>query len=211
MNYQRIYNALCKRGRDRILVEYTEKHHVLPRCLGGSDSNDNLTKLTAKEHYLAHYLLTKMYPGDYKLLHAFACMARVSPQQQRTYMSIHYEKMTAARSEAMKINNPAKGGAWNSGTLGHGQKLRKSAITDWEKELHSLRMKKNNPNASGDLNKKTTYVNSVDGTEKFEFKSLTEAENFIRDHTGKIINHTSVWNNMKKDKPYKGYTWTYTI
>ena len=212
MNYQRIYDALCKRGRERMLKEYTEKHHILPRCLGGSDSKENLTNLTAREHYLAHYLLTKIYPSDYKLLHAFGSMARVSPQQQRTYMSRHYEKMTSARSLAMKINNPAKGGAWNSGTAGQGHKsLRKTDITDWEKKAQSERMKKNNPNASGDQNKKTIYVNSIDGTERFEFKSLTEAEQFIRDQTGKIINHSSVWNNMKKGRPYKGYLWSYTI
>jgi|AntAceMinimDraft_13_1070369.scaffolds.fasta_scaffold37044_3 hypothetical protein len=212
MNYQRIYDALCKRGRERVLKEYTEKHHILPRCLGGSDSNDNLTKLTAREHYLAHYLLTKMCPRDYKLLHAFASMSRVSPNHQRTHMSRHYEKMTAARSLAMKINNPANGVAWNSGTAGQGHKsLRKTDITDWEKKAASERMKKNNPNASGDQNKKTTYVYSVDGTESFEFNSLTEAEKFISNHTGKLINHTSVWNNMKKNRSYKGYIWTYTI
>jgi hypothetical protein len=112
----------------------------------------------------------------------------------------------------MKINNPAKGGAWNSGTAGQGHKsLRKTDITDWEKKAQSERMKKNNPNASGDQNKKTIYVNSIDGTERFEFKSLTEAEQFIRDQTGKIINHSSVWNNMKKGRPYKGYLWSYTI
>jgi hypothetical protein len=212
MNYQRIYDALCKQGRERVLKEYTEKHHILPRCLGGSDSNDNLTKLTAREHYLAHYLLTKMYPRDYKLLHAFGSMSRVGPKQQRTYMSRHYEKMTAARSLAMKINNPAKGGAWNSGTAGQGHKsLRKTDIANWEKKAASERMKKNNPNAGGEFFKKTTYVNSVDGTERFEFKSLKEAEAFITAHTGKIINHASVWRNMKKDRPYKGYIWSYTF
>jgi hypothetical protein len=212
MNYQKIYDALCNRGRERVLSEYTEKHHILPRCLGGSDSKSNLTKLTAREHYLAHYLLTKMYPRDYKLLHAFGSMARVSPHNQRTYMSRHYEKMTSARSLAMKINNPNKGGAWNSGTAGQGHKsLRKTAITDWEKKAHAERMKKNNPNAGGDVNKKSTYVTSIDSTEKFEFKSLKEAEDFMTDHTGKVINHASVWRNMKIDRPYKGYIWSYTF
>lgn len=39
---------------------YTEKHHVLPKSIGGSNSVANLIKLTANEHRLLHLLLPKM-------------------------------------------------------------------------------------------------------------------------------------------------------
>ena len=42
--------------------KYYEKHHIKPRSLGGNDSEDNLVLLTAREHYLAHYLLWKFNP-----------------------------------------------------------------------------------------------------------------------------------------------------
>lgn len=42
--------------------KYYEKHHIKPRSLGGDDSEDNLVLLTAREHYLAHYLLWKFNP-----------------------------------------------------------------------------------------------------------------------------------------------------
>ena len=45
---------------------YTELHHILPKCLGGNDSEDNLVKLTLREHYIAHLLLSKMYEGGAK-------------------------------------------------------------------------------------------------------------------------------------------------
>ena len=44
---------------------YTEKHHIIPRCLGGDSSTNNLVRLTAREHFICHLLLTKMHskPG----------------------------------------------------------------------------------------------------------------------------------------------------
>ena len=41
-------------------LQYWEKHHIIPRCIGGSDKKENLVWLTAREHYIAHWLLTKI-------------------------------------------------------------------------------------------------------------------------------------------------------
>lgn len=39
---------------------YTEKHHIIPRCLGGTDDLDNIIKLSARQHFICHLLLIKM-------------------------------------------------------------------------------------------------------------------------------------------------------
>lgn len=39
---------------------YTEKHHIIPKCLNGSNDKDNIANLTAREHFICHLLLTKM-------------------------------------------------------------------------------------------------------------------------------------------------------
>jgi CRISPR/Cas system Type II protein with McrA/HNH and RuvC-like nuclease domain len=72
MNYQAIYNTLILKARSRELQDeiYYEVHHILPRCLGGDDSSENLVKLTAEEHYVAHQLLVKIHPGNYQILYA---------------------------------------------------------------------------------------------------------------------------------------------
>ena len=70
MNYQAIYDRLISRAKSRQLTGYTETHHVVPRCLNGEDSIDNLVKLTPEEHYLAHQLLLKIHPNSYKLAYA---------------------------------------------------------------------------------------------------------------------------------------------
>ena len=54
---------------------YIERHHILPRCLGGTDAKENLVNLYPEEHYLAHLLLCKIYPGNQKLLYAAMNMA----------------------------------------------------------------------------------------------------------------------------------------
>jgi hypothetical protein len=76
MNHLKTYLCLIEkaRGRARIPGVYQELHHVIPRCLGGSDDPSNLVLLTAKEHFLAHALLCFIHPGDGKVLSAFHLM-----------------------------------------------------------------------------------------------------------------------------------------
>lgn len=70
-DYKRRYKALINKAKKRELKEFHEKHHIVPKCRGGSDDPDNIVKLTSKEHYWAHYLLAKMHPDDPKLQYAF--------------------------------------------------------------------------------------------------------------------------------------------
>jgi len=74
MNYKKIYDSLIERGKCRILSCYKERHHILPRCLGGTDDESNLVDLTPEEHYVAHQLLVKIYPNNIKLVRAVSMM-----------------------------------------------------------------------------------------------------------------------------------------
>jgi hypothetical protein len=75
MDYAAHYNALIERARDRELQEYAERHHVVPRCLGGKDDPDNIVRLTPEEHYVAHQLLIKLHPESRGLVFAASQMA----------------------------------------------------------------------------------------------------------------------------------------
>ena len=74
MNYNNIYVKLITRAQQRQSTNpisgYSEKHHILPRCKGGTNDPSNIVALTPEEHYLAHLLLVKMYPGDISILWA---------------------------------------------------------------------------------------------------------------------------------------------
>jgi len=73
--YTRWYYQLINRAQTRELSRdiYTEKHHIIPRCLGGDNSLENLARLTAREHFIAHWLLTKMTNGESQKKLAYAC------------------------------------------------------------------------------------------------------------------------------------------
>ena len=82
MNYQKIYDNLVSRARIRILYELYETHHIIPKCLGGTNNSENLVKLTPEEHYLAHQLLAKLYPENYKLTYAAIMMCSNRPSNK---------------------------------------------------------------------------------------------------------------------------------
>lgn len=64
MKYHRWYDQLIDRARSREIPScYTEVHHIVPRSLGGSDAPENLVRLTYREHFIAHWLLTKLQRG----------------------------------------------------------------------------------------------------------------------------------------------------
>jgi hypothetical protein len=65
--YYNWYIKLIDNAKQRDKIdEYFETHHIVPRCMNGSDDVSNLVKLTAREHFIAHLLLTKFTAGEYK-------------------------------------------------------------------------------------------------------------------------------------------------
>lgn len=69
------YEQLIAKAMQREYPEdqYGETHHIIPKSFGGSNDTDNLVRLTAREHYIAHLLLWKMrFPGNYGSKMSFA-------------------------------------------------------------------------------------------------------------------------------------------
>lgn len=83
MDYNKIYTALINKAKNRVINEYTELHHIIPRCLEGTNRSDNLVYLTPEEHYVAHLLLLKIYPNNKKLIYAAHMMTIGLPQHRR--------------------------------------------------------------------------------------------------------------------------------
>lgn len=88
---------------------YVEKHHILPRCLGGLDNKENLVNLYPEEHYLAHLLLCKIYPGNQKLLYAAMNMTTGSMINNGKRNNKAYGWLRRQYAESMSgDNNPAR-------------------------------------------------------------------------------------------------------
>lgn len=114
MNYQKIYDDICKRGQVRILPKevYTEKHHIIPKCLGGNNSKDNLTVLTAREHFICHLILTRIHPKNRKVWYAVWRMCVPGRDYQKRYVpsSRIYEEIRNKCSALMSgESNPMYG------------------------------------------------------------------------------------------------------
>lgn len=103
MNYRKNYDTLILKAKNRINGNgYFERHHILPKSLGGIDTDSNLVYLTAREHYLAHWLLFKIAktPNDRKKMGlAFGMMRRQKAGQAR----ICNTKMTSRKFESARM------------------------------------------------------------------------------------------------------------
>lgn len=77
MNYHKLYDKLIAYARSEEYPkhEYLERHHIIPRCMGGSDDESNLVDLSVRHHFYAHRLLCRMYPKWVKLAIAIQFMS----------------------------------------------------------------------------------------------------------------------------------------
>jgi len=117
MNYKRIYDQIIFNAQNRVLESYTETHHIIPKCMGGSNDKENLADLTAKEHFICHRLLTKIYPNNKKLIYAYwgMCNQRSNNHQRyipssRAYSEARelYSKVISATRTGSKMSDETK-------------------------------------------------------------------------------------------------------
>jgi hypothetical protein len=107
--YTRWYFNIINAANTRTLQSaiYTERHHIIPKSLGGDNSKDNLVRLTAREHFICHLLLIKMTNAGHRvsMIYALHGMRRSSKKQNR-YVSKNtsrvYEMVRKDISDIMK-------------------------------------------------------------------------------------------------------------
>jgi len=130
--YSRWYTKIINNAKNRTINGYIEKHHIMPRSLGGSNDKTNIVKLTAREHFICHLLLTKMVIGYQKELMQFAVgkFIQTAPTQQRAFTSWEYKKIRETISQVRtgrkhseetrkKMSDARKGKTpWNKGIIG---------------------------------------------------------------------------------------------
>jgi NUMOD3 motif len=87
-----------EKAKSRTLTDYTERHHILPKCLGGSNKKENLVDLTAREHFIAHLLLAKLHPEKHGLVVAAYLMSKRKRVNSRTYSALKGEFSKSIRA-----------------------------------------------------------------------------------------------------------------
>lgn len=141
MNYQWHYDRLIERGLKTRTEEYRERHHIIPKCLGGNNKKENLVYLTAEEHYVAHQLLVKLYPGNEKLTFAAMNMCRSNGKHIRNNKL--YGWVRKAFSESRKGHEVSEETRKKIGDANRGRKLssepwnkgKKGLQTAWNKGI----------------------------------------------------------------------------
>jgi hypothetical protein len=105
MNYQKIYTQIIQRAKYRHIEGYKEIHHIIPKCLGGSNDKENLVNLTAREHFICHMILCEVYPNNKKLKYALFLMAiGKNRKNKEAYLptSRVYERLKTEHSNMLK-------------------------------------------------------------------------------------------------------------
>jgi hypothetical protein len=102
--YAKAYKSLVDKARDRETEGYVERHHVIPKSLGGPNTKDNLVKLTPREHFVAHLLLHKaveQVPHQKKMASALNRMLSNKSGERYTPSSKLYAVARKAHADAM--------------------------------------------------------------------------------------------------------------
>lgn len=104
MNYQKIYDSIIVNAKSLSRNKKTgfyEKHHIIPKCLGGSNEETNLVLLTPREHFICHFLLWRITPIR-KLRDPILFFTKDGVNNSRLY-----DVARKAHIHEMKINNPS--------------------------------------------------------------------------------------------------------
>ena len=147
MDYQNHYDLLIKKHGYQIKPDdgYYERHHIIPRCLGGGDESDNLVYLTAKAHYVAHLLLCGVYEWkNNKINYALWLMSNISKRSKNKIRSRMYGKIRLIFAEQHRKNmtgenNPVYGKKYKGKE--HGCWGREMSLETREKISNSLKGK----------------------------------------------------------------------
>jgi hypothetical protein len=106
--YKKIYFDLIeKRKQEPYTGEYAEKHHILPKSLGGSNDSSNLVCLSLREHFIAHRLLSKITNGSDNIKMMWA-LHRMIFSKKYSINSKTYEFLRANHILFLKENHHSK-------------------------------------------------------------------------------------------------------
>jgi hypothetical protein len=126
MNHIQLLSALSKQSKYLkwyiLLVSkqystdvYTEKHHILPKSLGGDNSKSNIIRIPGRVHFILHKLLVRMVLNTKhkkNMCHALNMLAKANNKHQHRHQitSHEYELIRSRLSETMMgENNPMFG------------------------------------------------------------------------------------------------------
>ena len=123
LHYLNRYNKFIGVLKAQTINGYYELHHIIPKSSGGSNDKSNLVALTARQHYIAHWMLWKAYGEN--MTRAFFMMSSVGRYERVS--SKTYDKARKDYSAQVKIQMANKPNIPKF-TLEHREKLRQAKL-----------------------------------------------------------------------------------
>lgn len=221
MDYKKIYNDLIS---SRMLVKdvrlkerkdgmYYERHHIIMKSKGGSNIKSNIVLLTAREHFLSHWILWRIYRDRQSALafHKMLSKNNLRQNEFRQYSSRGYEEARLAFRETNKGNK--------YGSSKNAKKIHRMKREE-EKKKHSLAMKglfkgEKNPFYGKKHDKKTRDKISIKAIERFQKNNVPGTivlntfsgifyENIKLCANAMSINYNTLRDALNKKGVYKG-------
>jgi hypothetical protein len=158
-------NIVIKRLKEPKL-DYHEKHHILPLSLGGSNDKENIVNLSAREHFVVHFLLTKFVTGQgkHKMDLAFHSLSFLkSKNRKETYFNSKLYEMH--KLEISKANSIRSKIIWNDQEKRN--RIIESQKESWKNGKRSKQletMKTNSPLKNKEIHSKSIKNRSENGT-----------------------------------------------
>jgi hypothetical protein len=218
MDYEKHYKALINKSicRDWKTLPYFEKHHIIPKSEGGLDVEENIVRLTAREHFLAHWLLYRMNESIKSRAFSFwrMCNGRGSTPKEHwiTISSRCYEESRLAHSKAISIalkgKKKSKEHATKVGLAVRGKKRTEEQKAKLRKK-HNMteeglkRLKESKIGKKAHNARKVIMLDKESLIEIKNFISLKEASNFVG------VNNSNICFAIKRGSISGGYKWSY--
>lgn len=205
--YTKYYYNIINRAKERTgIIGYTEKHHIVPKSLGGNNKKDNIATLTTREHFVCHWLLTKMTMGieKQKMCYAwfffkaksdqlritsrtFSAMrdlhsAEVTGKKNPMFNKHHSEETKTKQSAAKKGYKPASCG-WNKGIPHTAEAKLKNSIANTGEKNGAWKRKrtKEEKEAVSKAQSKPIMVNGV------QYESISKAAQALNISPYKVL------------------------
>jgi hypothetical protein len=202
MNYERIYNEFIadRRGKEANLIasgEYKERHHIVPRSMGGTDDASNIIALTAGDHYFAHLCLAKAYGGR-KHWGAVWAMSKLSNKDTTPRRTLRRKFIDIARKNSLcGDNNYSKTEAFKIQVRGNKNpskrkevrlKISERVTASWaslgrkEKHAKDLLDRWSNPKFRETVSGPNHYINRMGNQERLDLKEKISKANRGENH-----------------------------
>lgn len=181
MDYLKQYYKLVNSRKGLKRDCYIEKHHIVPKSIFGKgymdesllkdlEDENNIVNLTGREHFVAHWLLHRAFPGVRNFSAAFHAMASMTNRNHK-----RYTPSSRAIEEARRANRESMQEAVAMYSL-NGELIKVFSSTD--EAVKELNVEKSNIAAA--CSSKNKFVNNVKGFQwrRFENEPLKKIDSY---------------------------------